>query len=94
MQVKIIVGGTYAELERKINEFLNELHEDPKDVRVDLENWSAVIEYDKTANALCCECKYWDDSGQNDSLYGLCQLKGGRKRFGSKCCKDYLDVRE
>lgn len=92
MQVKILVGDTYAELERKVNDFLDELHEDPKEVRIDLENWSAVIEYDKTLNALCCECKWWD--ANDDDTIGLCQKRGGRKRFNNRCCKEYVDIRE
>lgn len=94
MQVKIIVGKSYAELETKINEFLDGLPEDPKSVNVDLENWSAIIEYDKVIKALCCDCKHWDDSGDSSALVGLCQKHGGRKRFSSRCCKEFEDVRE
>lgn len=94
MQVKIIVGKSYAELEASVNEFLADLSEDPKSIQFDLDNWSAIIEYDKVIKAMCCDCKHWDDSGDSSSLIGLCQKHGGRKRFSSRCCKEFLDVRE
>lgn len=93
MQVKIIVGNSYAELETDVNEFLADLSEDPKSIQFDLDNWSAIIEYDKNIKAMCCDCKHWDDGGDVEALIGLCQKNGGRKRFSCKSCKDFLDVR-
>ena len=91
MQVKIFVGQSYEDLETKVNEFLGQLPEDPKSIQFDLDNWSAIVEYDRVVNAICCECKNWD--AEEGELMGLCQKRGCRKRFSNKSCKDFDDIR-
>ena len=92
MQVKIISKSTFDEMEVEINNFLSTLPQNPTNIKYDLENCITIIEYDCVrAGAICCECKFWDDNG--DNLIGLCQRCGGRKRFSDKACNKYEDVR-
>lgn len=91
MQVKIIVGTDYKDLETQINETVNGKKE--ASVDVDFKNIAAVVTFDAPCKSLCVDCRFWDDSGEHDSLIGLCQRKGGRKRFNDKSCEEYADVR-
>ena len=93
MQVKIITGNTLAELEESVNVFLGSLDDEPKNIQFYLDNWSAVVEYENVCKGICCDCKFWDDGDDMDSLIGLCQRHGGRKRFNQKSCKDFFDNR-
>ena len=93
MQVKIITGNTLAELEDCVNSFLESLDGEPRNIQFYLDNWSAVVEYENVCKGLCCDCKFWDDGNDSDSLIGLCQMHGGRKRFNQKGCKEFNDIR-
>lgn len=91
MRVKILVGSNLGELEDNVNNFIASLSEEPKDVKVDVSDWSAVVVYDEAKSGICCECKWWDCT--DEGLIGLCQRHGGRKRFSNKSCKEYVDIR-
>ena len=94
MQVKIIKGNDFADIENNLNNFLNSLTEDPKEIKYDFERLLAIVEFNKVdPNNLCCDCKFWDDGGKHDELIGLCQRCGGRKRFSDKCCNKFEDRR-
>lgn len=94
MQVKFIEGVNLEELESEINAFLVGLPSEPKSVTYDFDKMFAIIEYNKVRDkAICCECRFWDDTGEHDSLIGFCQRCGGRKRFGEKACNNYEDIR-
>lgn len=92
MQVKLIVGTDYRDLENQINESVK-AKKDAK-VDVDFKSIAAVVTYETSCNSLCVDCRFWDDCGEHDSLIGLCQKKGGRKRFSNKACEEFKDVRE
>lgn len=91
MQVKFIVSQNWQELETDVNAFLATLGGDPTDVKYDLDKCTAVVEYTQVKSGLCCDCRFWDDDG--DNLIGLCQRCGGRKRFSDKSCNKFEDVR-
>lgn len=96
MQIKIIKPEVknWQDLEREVNEFLSTLEEPPLNTKIDIETCYAVIEYERVRKgAICCECRFWDDSGSVDELMGLCQRCGGRKRFNGKACNKYEDTR-
>lgn len=94
MQVRFIEGLSLENLEQEINKFLAGIPDEPKSVRYDFDNLLAIIEYSNVrGGAICCECRYWDDSGSHDALIGLCQRCGGRKRFSDKSCNYFEDVR-
>lgn len=90
MQVKIISGTNLESLEDNLNAFLEGLDDEPS-VKYDLANLAAVVEFKPAQNCLCCDCKFWDDNG--DNLVGLCHRCGGRKRFSDKACNKFEDVR-
>ena len=95
MRVKFIEGLNIENLENEINRFLAEIPDDPISLKYDFENLRAIVEYNSVnRNAICCECKFWDDGGKHDALIGLCQRCGGRKRFSDKVCGKYEDIRE
>jgi len=83
--------------ESKINAFLATIKtEDVKNIDV-RESGFAVIQYEVKeawADRMCSECKYWDDSGQSDSVNGLCHECGGRRRFNCKACDRFKDLRD
>lgn len=92
MQVKIISETSFNEMEVGINNFLSTLTQDPQNIKYDFDKCVAVIEYEKVEGKfLCCDCKFWDDNG--DNLIGLCQRCGGRKRFSDKSCNKFEDRR-
>ena len=94
LQVKILKPDE-IDLETSINAFLSTMDpEAVKDIKVD--NTGAMVIYEvKEAwcNALCCDCQHWDDGGNVESVSGLCQECGIRKRFNCKACKHFKDVR-
>ena len=90
MQVKFISGTSLPNLEDNLNNFLQGLDDDPS-IKYDFESLTAVVEFTAVQNGLCCDCKFWDDNG--DNLVGLCHRCGGRKRFSDKACNKYEDVR-
>jgi len=97
MQVKFIVpqNKNWYELESEINLFLNELDDSPNSIKYDIENCTAIIEYEEVRKgALCCECRFWDGGDSTDKLIGFCQRCGGRKRFSDKACNKYEDIRK
>ena len=94
MQIKIIVGTDYNDLTTQVNEYLKRIKVDDANVDVDNKNIAAVVSFkEKEVKAICAECRFFDDSGQPDSLMGLCQRKGKRIRFNGRPCDEYLDVR-
>ena len=93
MQVKFIQGYNTATLEKNLNEFLGTLSDNPT-IKYDLNELVAIVEYEEARKgAICCECRFWDDSNSQDGLIGMCQRCGGRKRFSDKACGKYEDVR-
>ena len=97
LQIKIVHGMTVDELTLEANMFLETISDDAvKDIIVDAAEGYATIKYvveEEYKNALCCDCRYWDDSGDCESLIGLCHECGGRKRFSQKACPKFKDVR-
>ena len=92
MQVKFITGADINQVEVLLNEFLETLSETPT-IKYDLNNLTVIVEYTTIRNgAICCECRHWDEYS-GDGLMGMCQMCGQRKRFSSKCCSKYADVR-
>ena len=98
LQIKIVQEPTTEKLNYSVNEFLANLKaDDVRDIKFDMSNIPvmAIIQYElieKWKNALCCDCQYWDDGGSTDTV-GLCQECGQRKRFNSRACKCFRDVR-
>lgn len=93
MQVKLITGNDLANLESNLNSFLATLSSDPT-IKYELADLMAIVEFSEVLKkALCCDCKHWDCGGSSDSVIGLCQMCGLRKRFNSKSCSKYADVR-
>lgn len=95
LQVKLLQGKDTQTLESNVNEFLASLSSEAvKDIKTD--GLTALILYefkDAWEGQMCCDCRYWDDSGDCESLIGLCQECGGRKRFSQKACPKFKDVR-
>lgn len=98
LQIEIIEASTLDELTNKSNVFLSTLKsEQIKKINVDSDKCISIIHYEIGEfwkNCLCSECKHWDDGESSDSIMGLCQAKGGRKRFNCKACEKFADVRE
>lgn len=95
LQIKTFSGLTES-IDDQVNAFLRTLKSEAvKDIDV-RETGFAVIQYeikDAWSDRICSECKYWDDGGSVDSVNGLCQECGGRRRFNCKACDRFKDVR-
>ena len=91
MRIKLLVGTDYKDLENQINEAVKS----QKDASVDVnfETIAAVVTFNEDAKTMCMDCRFWDDGGEHDSLIGLCQCCGGRKRFNNKSCGEFKDRR-
>ena len=97
LQIKFVKGKDMETLENNVNSFLASLSSDAiKDIKTDIEGKVATIQYEfKEAweGCLCCDCRHWDDGNDVESLIGLCQECGGRKRFNNRACSHFKDVR-
>lgn len=97
LQIKIIKGKDYGELNELVNAFLATVKSEAVgNMDFDLTNMAAIIKYElleQWHGRLCSECKYWDDGESSDSVSGLCQERGCRRRFNAKACERYQDVR-
>ena len=98
IQVKIIDSFDLDSLNDKINSFLAGISSEAvKDISVNSQTLTTVIQYevkDAWVGHLCVDCQSWDDSGSHNSVVGLCQQHGGRKRFNCSACPQFTDVRE
>lgn len=97
LQIKIVKVKELATLDTEVNSFLATLNEDAEPtINIDIEKGVATIIYkfnEEWHGRLCSECKYWDDGESSDSVSGLCQERGCRRRFNAKACERYQDVR-
>ena len=98
LQIKILQGKDIGDLNERVNEFLATVKSDAiKDnIDFDIPELVAIIKYElleQWYGRLCSECKYWDDGESSDSVSGLCQERGCRRRFNAKACERYQDVR-
>jgi hypothetical protein len=94
MQVKLIHGNDLANLEHNLNLFLATLGKEPNEIKYALSDMTAIVEFSEVLkDTMCCDCKHWDCGDSSDSVIGFCQMCGQRKRFNSKGCSKYADVR-
>ena len=98
LQLKTIIVKSIADLDTSVNEFLSTIESDAfRSLEVKEEKGLAFILYEVMEGwkeRMCCECQYWDDGGSSDSVSGLCQECGGRRRFNCKACNRFKDVRK
>lgn len=93
IQIKFVQGKDIQTLENNVNEFLASLTSEVKDIKT--ENGTATILYEVLEawkNRMCCECQYWDDGGE-PTTSGICHECGQRRRFNTRACKCFKDVR-
>ena len=93
LQIKFVEGKDIQTLENNVNEFLASLTSEVKDIKT--ENGMATILYEvfeAWKNRMCCECQYWDDGGE-PTTSGICHECGQRRRFNTRACKCFKDVR-
>lgn len=97
LHIKTIFFNSVKEIDASVNEFLDTIETDSfRSIDVKEEKGMAFILYEvKEAwkDNICADCKYWDDGGAVDSVSGLCQECGGRRRFNNKACNRFKDVR-
>lgn len=98
LQIKIVSGMTDEELTTLTNEFLQTIPEDSvKEVDTSAAaDGHVTVKYviaEEWKGHLCCDCRYWDDGDDCESMIGLCQECGGRRRFNQKSCQKFKDVR-
>ena len=95
LQIKTFSGLTES-IDDQVNAFLKTLKSEAvKDIDV-RETGFAVIQYEikeEWSDRICSECKYWDDGGSVDSVNGLCQECGVRRRFNCRACERFKDIR-
>lgn len=96
-KVKLIQGLDAKDLQEQINSFLATLKDDAlKDLNIDMQKMNAIILYkvvEEWQGMICADCKYWDDEGDTSAVSGLCFECGQRRRFNSKACKCFKDIR-
>lgn len=93
LKFKLIEGTNAQELEKNVNDFVSAFDAELNSVQFDFIANKCAIFYDVQQNHICCECRYWDDSGSSENVSGLCQHHGGRRRFNCRACADYKDIR-
>lgn len=97
LQVEIVTDVTAEGLRDAINVFLKTLPDDVvKDINVEASEGIATILYvvkESWKGHMCCDCRFWDDSNDCEAVIGLCQVCGGRRRFSSKSCDKFQDIR-
>ena len=95
LQIKTFSGLTES-IDDQVNAFLKTLKSEAvKDIDV-RETGFAVIQYEikeEWTDRICSECKYWDDGGSVEAVNGLCQERGGRRRFNCRACERFKDIR-
>lgn len=93
---KTVFFSSIKELDASVNEILSGITKDEfYSIEVKEEKGLAFILYEVEepwANSLCCDCQYWDCQ-ETSSTSGLCHECGQRRRFNSKACKSFKDVR-
>lgn len=98
LQLKTVFFSSVKELDASVNEFLTGIETEAfRSIRVEEEKGYAVILYEAQEawkNRMCADCKYWDDGGSSNSVIGLCQECGGRRRFNCKACDRFIDIRD
>ena len=98
LHIKTVFFSSVKEIDASVNEFLDTIDTEAfKSIEVKDEKGMAFILYEvkeEWKNRICSECKYWDDGGSTDSVSGLCQECGGRRRFNCKACNRFKDVRD
>ena len=98
LHIKTVFFSSVKEIDASVNEFLDTIEtESFRSIEVKEEKGMALILYEvkeEWKNRICYECKYWDDGGSTDSVSGLCQECGGRRRFNCKACNRFKDVRD
>lgn len=99
-QVKIIKSDdikSASDLQDSINACLVPVKSDDViSIDINLSELSAVIEYianEEYMDRICSECQYWDDGDSASAVSGLCQDRGGRRRFNCKACESFKDIR-
>lgn len=98
VQIQIVEGKNVKEMQDATNAFLAGLKdEEVLNIKYDFTHPITIVEYSKVEawrGRMCMDCKHWDDGNSHDSVSGLCQMCGGRKRFNCSACSNYADVRE
>lgn len=95
IKTKFIEGTDRDDLERKLNQALEEIESEPK-IKYFESKWMAVIEEtieEAYKGRLCCDCSFWDDVG-NSSLANFCTITGKKMRYNCKACRRFKDLRD
>lgn len=96
--IKTVFFSSIKDLDTSVNAFLSTIETEAfRSIRVEEEKGYAVILYEveeEWKERMCYECQHWDDGGSSDSVSGLCQECGGRRRFNCKACDRFKDVRK
>ena len=94
MRVKIVSGTDYADLETKLNDYLSTIDCSDAKVNYQLDKMVIIVEHnEKKVVCRCCDCQFYDKSGDHRGAWGLCHRKGERTRFNAESCSLYVDVR-
>ena len=88
-QVKFIVGSDLDDLANVLNDYLLEVDAET-DITYDFDKNIAVVEVMKASPShVCCECKHWDDKGDNQALLGECPIRMKRTRYNDGACSQF-----
>ena len=96
LQTKLIQGTDLPDLFGNLNLFLSTVQSEEKPViRYHLEDLIIIVEYEPEPprRSICCDCEYYDTTGDLRSAWGLCHKHGERIRF-SHTCKSFEDNRK
>ena len=95
LQIKLVEGVDIRSLNEACNKFLAGLDADcVQEIKTDYKELIVLIQYvanEEWKSRMCCECQFWDDGGE-PTMSGLCQCRGGRRRFDNKACNCFKDV--
>lgn len=98
LQLKTVFFSSVKDLDTSVNNFLSGIESEAfKSIEVKEEKGLALILYEvkeEWEGRMCFDCQHWDDGGSSDSVSGLCQECGGRRRFNCKACNRFKDVRK
>ena len=97
LQTKFVLGSDLIDLNETLNEALSNIKSENINIKYELDKILAIIEYEieeAYKGRICCDCAFWDDHGNNESLNGFCTMTGKRMRFNCHACPKFKDLRE
>lgn len=90
LKVKFVTGATIKEVETNLNIYLSTIDE-KADIKYDLQNLLVIVEHNAkdAPKSRCCDCMFYDPSGDIRSVWGVCQRTDCRVKYMEESCNGF-----